>query len=95
MITEVVATKGIIETGNKTPMFFSFVKDSMDRFFAGDYGEMCEEDLLENTRANLLGERVVAMYYTELTPEKKIYIIVDAEDDAGDRVVTIMFPSEY
>ena len=95
MITEIVATKGIVEAGNKTPMFFSFVKDSMDRFFAGDYGEMCEEDLLENTRANLLGERIVAMYDTELTPEKKIYIIADAEDDAGDRIVTIMFPSEY
>ena len=95
MIREVVATKGIVEAGYKTPMLFSFIRDCMERFFAGDYGEMCEEDLLENTRSNLLGERVVAMYATELVPEKKIYIIADAEDDNGERVVTILFPREY
>ena len=95
MIREIVVTKGIDEAGKRIPMFLSFVRDCMDRFFAGDYGEMCEEDLLENTRANLLGERVVAMYETELTPEKRIYIIADAEDDNGERVVTIMFPREY
>lgn len=90
-----VTTQGIHNAGKTIPMFTSFVRDCLDRFFSADYGEMCEEDLLANTRAQVLGGRIFASYDTELVPEKKIYIIADAEDDNGYRDITILFPNEY
>ena len=75
--------------------FNSFVYNSLHRFQCGDWGDCCEEDAMLNDTALNTGERIVAVYESEHSPEGKLWIIADATDENGKRVVTVLFPSEY
>jgi len=67
---------------------FSVFTRCLDRHFAGDCGEMCEEDVLANERALRDGERIFSSYDTEFG---KLWIITEADRSA----TTVLFPSEY
>lgn len=94
-VKSICATPGVDKAMKEVTMFASFVRDCLDRFFSGDYGDICEEDDVLNTRARLMGERILASYDSDMVPEKRVWICAEAEDDFGERHMTILFPSEY
>ena len=48
-----------------------------------------------NEAALKAGECIIAVYEPEHDSADKIWIIADAADDDGKRIVTVLFPSEY
>ena len=64
------------------------------RHLGGDWGELCEEDLLANEEALKNGARLLSAYH--LPDETKIWILTEAVNERGKReVTTVLLPEEY
>ena len=82
----VVATPGALralEEANQTPFEF------LERHQAGNWGELCEEDIRENEFSVRNGFRILSAYRTRL--DAKIWIITEADRSA----TTFLLPHEY
>lgn len=89
--TAVLSTPAALEAferNHQTPFFF------LQKHFAGDWGELCEEDRQANEQALLDGSRLLSAY--RLRDNTKIWIITEAENESGHReVTTTLLPSDY
>lgn len=94
-ISTYVMTKGISDLKLNNTKFNHFVYECLHKFQCYHWGDVCEEDGLLNDTALETGERIIAVYETDLIAAGRIWIIADAEDDEGKRVLTILLPSEY
>ena len=81
-------TRGINIAMNKNPDFAVELLKATMRYCNQDWGDLCEEDKALNDKALITKDRVLAAYNTT---EGKVYIITDA----GHKVTTILFASEY
>jgi hypothetical protein len=90
-----LTTKGLNELATANLLVNKFMYDCLHQFLCQHWGDVCEEDALLNDQAMKNGERVIASYNTNLVSDGKIWIIADAEDEEGKRVVTMLLPSEY
>ena len=82
----VVATPGALralEEANQNPLEF------LERHQAGDWGELCEEDIRENEFSVRNGFRILSAYRTRL--DVKIWVITEADRSA----TTFLLPHEY
>jgi hypothetical protein len=88
---QLVATPAAIEAmeeGGQTPDFF------LKCHVQGDWGEVDAEDWQSNDQALVDGSRILSAYRT--LKGKKIWIITEAQDDAGKRAATtILLPEDY
>ena len=94
-VSTFVVTHGVRTRQIESKDFNKFVYESLHRFQCGDWGDCCEEDAMLNEAALKAGERIIAVYEPTYDITDKIWIIADAADDDGKRVVTVLFPSEY
>ena len=94
-ISTFVVTKGVHDYQLENKDFHKLVYDCLHRFQCADWGDCCEEDIKLNDFALEIGNRIIASYESEHSPEGKLWIIADATDEYGKRVVTVLFPSEY
>jgi len=85
---KIVATQSVAEKIKTDPDFASFVRDSLQRHLAGDWGDLCEEDRKENEFSLKNNLRLLSAYKKADT---KIWIITEADRSA----TTILFPEEY
>ena len=85
---QIVWTSGITTAANGNYKFFSEVMNSLNRFAAGDWGDICEEDKQANEYAVTHNERILARYETSEGP---IYIITEWDRSA----TTVLFTDEY
>ena len=68
--------------------------DFLQRHFAGDWGDLDDEDKQENELSLREGYRLLSAYHTNLNV--KLWVITEAADEAGNRAAsTILLPSEY
>jgi hypothetical protein len=90
-LEQLVATPAAIEamaTSGQTPDFF------LDQHVAGEWGIVDEEDWQLNDQALKDGSRILSAYRT--LKGTKIWIITEAQDDAGKRAATtLLLPSDY
>jgi hypothetical protein len=88
---QVVATPAALEELRKsdhTPQEF------LRRHLLADWGDLPDEDKAANSEALVTGERIHSSY--TLSNGKQIWIITEAEDEAGQRsATTFLLPSEY
>lgn len=84
----IYTTKEINEAMNKNPDFAMELLKIVMRYWQQDWGDLCKEDKELNDKALITKDRVLAAYNTT---EGKVYIITDA----GHKVTTILFASEY
>ncbi len=75
--------------------FAKFVYESLHKFQCHNWGDTYEEDGYMNDTALQTGERIIAVYEPPKYPQYRIWIIAEATDAQGKRVVTILFPHEY
>jgi len=61
----------------------------LNRHIAGDWGDLCEEDRIENESALTGGNRLFSVYQTKSAD--KVYIITEWDRS----VTTILLPEEY
>ena len=88
-IGQTLVTRGVNDKLMDDKPFARFVAKSFCRHCNGDWGDLCEEDKLENERALKNGNRLFSKYnYDE---ETSIYIITEYNHSA----TTILFPDEY
>jgi hypothetical protein len=83
---QVVATPGALDALTKSeenPLAF------VARHVCGDWGEVCQEDRLENEFALNKSFRLLSVY--QLKDGTKIWVITEADRSA----TTILLPSEY
>ena len=59
------------------------------RHLAGDWGDLCADDIAANERALLTGERLLSAY--RLPTGARLWIITEADQSA----TTLLLPSEY
>ena len=85
---KIVATQSVAEKIKTDPDFASFVRDSLQRHLAEDWGDLCEEDRKENEFSLKNNLRLLSAYKKADT---KIWIITEADRSA----TTILFPEEY
>lgn len=85
---QLVMTRGITEKMAEDRQFAIFVTDSLKRYLRQDWGDLCEEDKLENARALAGNTRIFASYKNA---DQKIYIITEADRSS----TCILFPEEY
>lgn len=62
--------------------------DFVRRHVAGDYGDICDDDILANTHALHNGLRILSSY---LIGREKVYVITEADRS----VTTVLLASEY
>ena len=68
-------TRGIAATCSKSPETFAYIIDCINRFYAGDYGEVGQEDTDANNADLRAGEgHVLARYKEMYTLDSDIYI---------------------
>jgi hypothetical protein len=82
----VVATPGalrVLEEANQNAFEF------LAKHQAGDWGELCEEDIRENEFSVLNGFRILSAYRTR--NDVKIWVITEADRSA----TTLLLPEEY
>ena len=88
---QVVATPGALEAlqqSGQSPSEF------LSRHVVGDWGQVCEDDRALNEEALKDGSRIMSVYST--SKGTKIWIITDATDEMGRRVVTTcLLPEDY
>ncbi len=85
---QIVATRGIAEEIERSAVFVTEIAAAFRLYQQHDWGELCEEDRLQNDEAVQIGERVLAAY-----PITKGTVWIITEWDRS--VTTILFPSEY
>lgn len=87
----IVATPGCLEQLERAGQN---LWDFLARHLAGDWGELDEIDKLSNDDAVKDGSRILSAYI--LKTGVKIWLITEAEDDAGNREATTgLLPEEY
>ncbi len=88
---QVVATPGALhalQEAGQSPSFF------LEKHVVGDWGCLDADDRDLNDKAVVEGDRLLSAYKT--LRGEKIWIITEAEDDAGIRsATTILLPREY
>lgn len=69
------------------------IRPLLDRHLAGDWGDMCAEDLRENTKALRSGARLMSSYEIN---DLKVWIITSARDCDEQYIhTTVLLPEEY
>lgn len=87
-------TAGIAETARADDTFLREIMEALVRYQLGDWGDLCAEDRQQNEEALITGARLMGSYVTQCGG--KVWIITEAEDDAGRRsATTILYPDEY
>lgn len=89
-----VLTRGVNEKMKESEEFLRFVQISIGKHFAGDWGEMDEEDKKENEFAlRTATARLMSVYifHKGKEDETKIWIITEWNRS----VTTVLFPEEY
>ena len=88
-----VITKELFHAGEKNPETERAFIKAIDRFKAGDWGELCTEDKDAND-ADLKARdgHVLGKYHT---PDGDIYINLEFYDDEPQDVACLMFCNEY
>ena len=81
-------TRGIAAAIEAQPAFYIEVIEAYQKYIAGNYGDLCEEDIAANEEAIATGGRILAAYTTS---QGRIYIITEADRSA----TTILFCNEY
>jgi len=77
-----------MEVSGQTPAFF------LDQHHVGNWGDVSAGDWKLNDEALKDGSRILSVYRT--LGGKKLWIITEAIDDAGQRAATtILLPEEY
>lgn len=87
---DVYATAGI-QIRMKDEQFSRFVNDSLKRFRACDWGNMCKEDKALNDRAVKQGDGRIHGAYIRPDSKERIWIITESDRS----VTTVLFPDEY
>jgi len=86
------ATRGVADLGERKPAFDRHVRQSLDRYVRGAWGDMCADDKKLNDDAVAHGEtRIFAAYEYAGQPEWKIWIITEHDRS----YTTVLFPGEY
>jgi len=86
------ASRGVADIMADNPTFTQFVYRSLARYQQGDWGEMSASDKHSNDNAVKYGDlRIFAAYEYAEQPDRKIWIITEADRSA----TTVLFPSEY
>ena len=85
---EVYITRGIDAAIQESLVFGLEVWQAFQRYLHMDWGDLCQEDLDQNVRALVNGERILALYATS---RGRIYIITEWDRS----VTTILFTDEY
>ena len=83
---QVVATPGaltVLEQANKTAFEF------LSRHLRGDWGDLCDDDRVENELSLKEGFRLMSSYV--VTNNEKLWIITEADRST----TTLLLPSEY
>lgn len=83
---QIVATPGalaLLEESNKTAFEF------LSRHLCGDWGDVCEDDKIENELSVKRGFRLMSSYV--VSGEEKLWIITEADRST----TTLLLPSEY
>lgn len=89
---QLVATKDVDERMQHDRIFAAFVSKSIRRYKEGDWGDVCEEDRLQNDYSADNGERILASYEQAGVKEPmKIWIVTEWDRSS----TTILFPEEY
>ena len=86
---QLVMTRGVNDRVAGDGKFAKFAIESLKRHASGDWGDLCEEDKLENEFSLDKRLRLFSAYNGEGLP--KIWIITEADRS----VTTILFPEEY
>lgn len=81
-------TRGIAAAIEENPQFHIEIIEAYQKYIAGNYGDLCEEDIQANEEAIKYGDRIFAKYKTSVDD---IYIITEADRTA----TTILFYYEY
>ncbi|MCC6489693.1 MAG: hypothetical protein IT364_19520 [Candidatus Hydrogenedentes bacterium] len=88
---QIVATPGALEALQRN---HTTGLDFLQRHALGDWGTLSDEDRQANDEAVQSGARILSSYL--LTDETKLWIITEAADDQGTRLVTtLLLPEEY
>jgi hypothetical protein len=83
---QIVATPGalrLLRRTNKSPLEF------LSRHLRGDWGDLCQEDEVENELSLRQGLRLMSSY--PITDTEKLWIITEADRSA----TTLLLPEEY
>jgi len=80
-------TRGVNDLVADNEHFAKFVWDSLKKYRAGDWGDLCDEDKRLNDEAIDSGSRILAAYEGMY----KIWVITEHDRSA----TTILFPDEY
>ena len=83
---QIVATPGalaLLEQANRSPMEF------LSRHLRGDWGDLCEDDKIENELSLRQGFRLMSSYV--VNDKEKLWIITEADRST----TTLLLPSEY
>ena len=83
---QVVATPGaltLLEQANKTAFEF------LSRHLRGDWGDLCDDDRVENELSLKEGFRLMSSYV--VTNNEKLWIVTEADRST----TTLLLPSEY
>lgn len=80
----IVATPHVLEEVSKED-----IAQALRRHAAGDWGDLCPEDRLENELSLQAGLRLLSAYHT--TSGTKFWIITEADRS----VTTILLPEDY
>lgn len=89
---QIVATRNVHDLMSANLHFRQFVFACMNRYTGCDWGELCEEDALQNDEAvKNCNDRILAAYKYPENSEWKIWIITEWDRS----VTTILFPNEY
>lgn len=83
---QIVATPGalrLLNGINKSPLEF------LSRHLRGDWGDVCQEDKMENELALKEGFRLMSSY--PITDTEKLWVITEADRS----VTTLLLPEEY
>lgn len=86
---QLVMTRGVSDLVANSEEFAKHVHLSLKRHFAGDWGNVCDEDRVANELALQEGERLFSVYREEGLP--KIWVITEWNRS----VTTALFPEEY
>ena len=98
MMQTVMVTEGIQKLLNADRQLFNFIADCVRRFKAGDYGEMCAEDLEFNKR--VVDTRIGTAYgyykaYFETGDHaNQIWVARDYQGEDPPLPIIVLLPSE-
>ena len=83
---QIVATPGalaLLEHANRSPLEF------LSRHLRGDWGDLCQENKMENELSLKYGLRLLSSY--PVTETEKLWVITEADRS----VTTLLLPEEY